>query len=133
MTSASLRFVAVALMLGATALLLQARSGNEVSPPREPLTSLPDHFGPWVGQDLPIDQQTRDILGAGEFLQRNFVNSAQPQPWVDLFIAYFPARKLETPFTRRTTACREKDGFRFSAKLFSSPALTDHFSPRIAS
>jgi len=63
MTSASLRFVVVALMLGATALLLQARSSNEVSPPREPLTSLPDHFGPWVGQDLPIDQQTRDILG----------------------------------------------------------------------
>jgi EpsI family protein len=93
MTSASLRFVVVALMLGATALLLQARSGNEVSPPRESLTSLPDHFGPWVGQDLPIDQQTRDILGAGEFLQRNFVNSAQPQPWVDLFIAYFPSQK----------------------------------------
>ncbi len=93
MKSASLRFVVVALMMGAAALLLQARSSNEVLPQREPLTSLPDHFGPWVSQDLVIDQQTLDILGAGEFLHRNFENPAQPQPWIDLLIAYFPSQK----------------------------------------
>ena len=93
MKSASLRFIVVALMMGAAAFLLQARSSNEVFPPREPLTSLPDHFGPWVSQDLVIDQQTLDILGAGEFLHRNFENPTQPQPWIDLLIAYFPSQK----------------------------------------
>jgi len=93
LNSATLRFVVVALLLGATAFLMQARSDNEVFPPREPLSSLPNQFGPWVGQDLVIDQQTLDILGAGEFLHRSFENRTDPQTWIDLLIAYFPSQK----------------------------------------
>jgi EpsI family protein len=93
MKTSTLRFVVVALLLGATAFLMQARSDNEVFPPREPLNSLPDQFGPWVGQELVIDQQTLDILGAGEFIHRNFENPTQPQPWIDLLIAYFPSQR----------------------------------------
>ncbi len=88
-----LRFVAAAALMGATALLLQARSRNEVFPLREPLTSLPAQFGSWVGEDFSIDQQTRDILGAGEFLLRDYTNSRETQPPVGLFIAYFPTQK----------------------------------------
>ncbi len=88
-----LRFVVAAALMGATALLLQARSRNEVSPPREPLSSLPTRFASWVGEDFSIDQQTRDILGAGEFLLRDFTNSSGPQPPIGLFIAYFPTQK----------------------------------------
>ena len=42
---------------------------------------------------MVIDQQTLDILGAGEFIHRNFENPNPPQPWIDLLIAYFPSQK----------------------------------------
>ena len=93
MSSVSLRFAVVALLMAATAFLTQARSSSEVFPPREPLSSLPNQYGAWVGREMIIDQQTLDILGAGEFLSRKFDNSDQPQPWIDLLIAYFPSQK----------------------------------------
>ena len=93
MKTSTLRFVVVALLLGAAAFVMQARSNNEVFPPRDPLNSFPNQFGPWVGQELVIDQQTLDILGAGEFIHRNFENPKPPQPWIDLLIAYFPSQK----------------------------------------
>jgi EpsI family protein len=93
MKDASLRFAAAALILAATALMLQAHPSSEVFPPRAPLSSLPTQLGEWVGEDLSIDQQTLDILGAGEFLNRNFAKPGEPQNWVDLLIAYFPSQK----------------------------------------
>jgi EpsI family protein len=87
------RFVVVALLLGATSLLIHARSDNEVFPPRESLNSLPAQMGELVGNDIPIDQQTLDILGAGEFLNRSYAKPAEPQNWIDLFIAYFPSQR----------------------------------------
>lgn len=94
MKSASWRFVVVTLLIAGTTYLTQARSANEVFPSREPLTSIPRQLGAWTGgPDIEIDQQTRDILGAGEFLERNYENSDQRQPWIDLLIAYFPSQK----------------------------------------
>jgi len=89
----SLRFAVVAVLMAATALVLRARPSNEVSPPRAPLSSIPTQLGEWVGEDITIDQQTLDILGAGEFLNRNFAKPGEPQNWVDLLIAYFPSQK----------------------------------------
>jgi exosortase D (VPLPA-CTERM-specific) len=89
----SLRFAAAAILMGLTAVLLQARSRTEVSPPREPLSSLPNQFGSWMGEDFSLDQETRDILGAGEFLLRDFTNRSEGLPPVGLFIAYFPTQK----------------------------------------
>jgi EpsI family protein len=93
MKAATLRFVVVAFLMGTTAFLMQARSNSEVFPAREPLSSFPNQFGPWLGQDLVIDQQTLDILGAGEFIHRSFENPTQPQAWIDLLLAYFPSQK----------------------------------------
>ena len=86
-------FVLAAALMAATALLLQARSHNEVFPQHQPLSSLPMQFGGWLGHDYSIDQQTLDILGAGEFLARDFDNRSEPQPPVGLFVAYFPSQK----------------------------------------
>jgi EpsI family protein len=89
----SLRFVMATVLLAATALLLGARSRNEVFPPRQSLNSVPSQFGAWSGRDFSIDQQTLDILGAGEFLLRDYANASQPQPTIGLFLAYFPSQK----------------------------------------
>ncbi len=87
------RFVVIVILLAACALLLRVRPSREVFPPRASLSSLPTHIGDWEGEDISIDQQTLDILGAGEFLNRNFVKAGEPHKWIDLLIAYFPSQR----------------------------------------
>jgi EpsI family protein len=77
----------------ATALVLQAHSRSESFPPRKSLSSLPSQIDGWIGTDGFLDQQTLDILGPGEFLMRDYENPSQPQPWINLYIAYFPTQK----------------------------------------
>jgi EpsI family protein len=93
MKALSLRFLAAAALMAATALVLQARSRSEFFPPRQPLSSLPLHFGAWAGQEFSLDQETLDILGQGEFLLRDYEDASQSQPPIGLFIAYFPSQK----------------------------------------
>lgn len=95
MQSSPLRFGIVAVPMLATALVLQAHSGKEYFPPRASLSSLPSQIDGWTGRDETLDQQTLDILGPGEFLVRDYENASQPQsqPWINLYIAYFPTQK----------------------------------------
>jgi EpsI family protein len=93
MNAGRLRFgITAGLMLG-TALLLQALSSNEYFPPRASLSSLPSQIDGWTGTDDPLDQQTLKILGPGEFLVRDYENASAPQPWINLYIAYFPTQR----------------------------------------
>ena len=101
MNAGSLRFGIAAVLMLATALVLQAHSRSEYFPPRASLSSLPLQIDGWKGTDSVLDQQTLDILGPGEFLVRDYENSSQPQPqpepqpqpWINLYIAYFPTQK----------------------------------------
>jgi EpsI family protein len=87
------RFTLVALLLAMTAIFLQARGRTETRLSREPLASLPYHLGPWAGTDVAMPQDILDILGPGDFLQRFYENTAASQPYVDLFLAYFPSQR----------------------------------------
>jgi EpsI family protein len=89
----SLRFGIAALLMLATALVLQAHSHSEYFPPRAPLSSLPSQIDGWSGTDDALDRQTLDVLGPGDFLVRDYENASQPQPWINLYIAYFPTQK----------------------------------------
>jgi len=93
MKNGSLHFGVAAVLMLATALALQAHSGDDSHPPRAPLSSLPLQIDGWRGTDSVLDQQTLDILGPGEFLVRDYENASQPQPWINLYIAYFPSQK----------------------------------------
>lgn len=95
MKDGSLRFGIAAVLLLATAIVLQAHSRNEFFPPRASLSSLPLQIDGWTGTDSVLDQQTLDILGPGEFLVRDYENASQTegQPWINLYIAYFPTQK----------------------------------------
>jgi EpsI family protein len=97
MKSGSLRFWMVAPLMLAAALLLQAHSRDEVFLPRHCLKFFPAQIDGWTGTDETLDQETLDILGPGDFLVRNYVrdseNSSDPQPWINLYIAYFPSQK----------------------------------------
>jgi len=93
----SSNFVVAALLVAAAATFLQVHPHNEVFPPRLPLKSFPQQLGSWTGTDIPIDQETLDVLGHGEFLHRGYQNEAE-QSAIDLFVAYFPSQRSgETP------------------------------------
>jgi len=93
----SFRFGIAAVLMLATALVLQAHSRSEYFPPRISLGSLPSQIDGWTGTDSVLDKQTLDILGPGEFLVRDYENKSQQEaarePWIDLYIAYFPSQK----------------------------------------
>src|SRR5258706_8725669 len=97
MNARSLRFGIASVLMLATALVLQAHSRSEFFPPRESLSSLPQQIDGWTGTDSVLDQETLDILGPGEFLIRDYETASQSQPqsqpWINLYIAYFPTQK----------------------------------------
>jgi len=86
------RFLWAAALLASTGIFLRARSRAEILPPRQELASLPLRHGDWVGTNLGISQDVRDVLGDGDFLSRVY-QRARREPYVDLFIAYFPSQR----------------------------------------
>jgi EpsI family protein len=88
-----LRFVCAAVLIGLTAVLLQARGRNEVFAQRLPLKSFPEQLGAWTGTDRSIDKETLDILGPGDFLFREYSAQGDTEPAVNLYIAYFPTQR----------------------------------------
>jgi EpsI family protein len=98
MKNITLRFVLAALLIASTAIFMQGRNRQEVFPPRLGLQTFPPSLGAWTGTDTPIDKDALDVLGRGEFLLRIYQNQVQPQPFVDLFIAYYRSQRTgETP------------------------------------
>ena len=85
------RFVVVLILLGGTALLLQARNSSEIIPTRTELSEFPHSFEGWNSTDIPISQDVREILGPGDFLLRDY--RPQSGGTVNLFIAYFPSQR----------------------------------------
>lgn len=88
----NLRFWITALLLAAATLLLYTRPGADHNPPSQPLRQLPIFISDWTGRDQKIDQETRDVLGAGDFLSRLYTGPAKRVP-ISLFIAYFPSQR----------------------------------------
>lgn len=86
------RFWTVVVLLAGTALLLFARGNADVIPASEPLSQVPDRIEGWTGRDLPISQDTLDVLGAGDFLSRIYEQEGQPTP-IGLLIGYFPTQR----------------------------------------
>jgi EpsI family protein len=87
-----LRFVLAAALIALTAILLQARGRTEIIPSRLPLSSFPAQLGNWSGKDIPLDKDTLDVLGPGDFLVRDYSTPDQPEP-TNLYIAYFPSQR----------------------------------------
>jgi len=86
------RFVPLALVLVAAVALLNARSRVEILPPPVELSSFPLVLGPWQGIDLNLSQGELQVLGPGQFLLRNYLNTKN-QSVANLFVAYFPSQR----------------------------------------
>jgi EpsI family protein len=88
----SARFWIVVLLLAGTALVLHKHANSEVIPVSEPLWQVPREIAGRTGTDIPIDQETLNVLGAGDFLSRVYTREGQSLP-VGLFIGYFPTQR----------------------------------------
>jgi EpsI family protein len=88
-----LRFILAAALIVSAAIFLQARGRNEIFPPRLPLQSFPTQLSDWTGTDIAIQKDVLEVLGPGDFLLRVYQNPVEKQPFVDLFIAYFPSQR----------------------------------------
>jgi EpsI family protein len=93
MRASTARFVLAALLIGSTAVFLQARQRTEVFPPRLPLQSFPMQLGNWTGTNVPLEKNVLDVLGPGDFLLRDYEDGRTEQPAVNLFIAYFRSQR----------------------------------------
>jgi EpsI family protein len=89
--NSALRFVFAAVLMAAAAGFLRAHGGSEVFPARPDLQMFPVQLGDLTGTDFPIDQDTRDKLGHGEFLHRVYQDGKSPS--IDLFIAYYRSQR----------------------------------------
>ena len=86
------RFWAVIAMLAGTVAVLYARGSADRIPGRERLEKFPETVGGWMGADLPIDEESLEVLGPGDFLSRSYTQSNVAEP-INLFVAYFPTQR----------------------------------------
>jgi EpsI family protein len=96
----SLRFLVVAVLMGATAVLLKARGDVDRVPPSRPLSELPKSIGSRSATDIPIEPGVLELLGGGTFLNRVYtVQNTGPalgtndRASIGLFIGYFPTQR----------------------------------------
>ena len=87
-----IRFIPVALLMGAAALFVHGRGVGDQLPPRKDLASFPDQIGEWSGTRLSIRADVLDVLGPGEYSQRLYQNPNEDR-YVDLFLAYVPNQR----------------------------------------
>lgn len=87
-----LRYWTVVALLASTVLFLHSRSRFERKPDREPLSQIPNRIEAWRGTDQPIDSEILNVLGAGDFLSRVYVQDTAVAP-ISLFLGYFPSQR----------------------------------------
>jgi EpsI family protein len=88
----NLRFWTAVMLLAGTIILLHSRPNADQNPPSEALSQFPSEIAGRIGSDQQFDQETLDVLGAGDFLSRIYTQGAQTSP-ISLFIAYFPTQR----------------------------------------
>jgi EpsI family protein len=96
----SLRLWLVVLLMSFTALVLYVRGDQDRVPPSLPLSGLPTTIGPRSAVDVEIPDEELQVLGKGDFLNRDYLpdpraRGAAPGDRADigLFIAYFPTQR----------------------------------------
>jgi len=94
------RFWIVVLLMSFTVLVLHLRGDQDRVPPSKPLEELPSTIGSRLATDIPLDQETLQVLGKGDFLNREYTSSPAAQATnagdttpIGLYIAYFPTQR----------------------------------------
>jgi len=86
------RFIVATLLIAVAAILLHARAGSEVFPPRLELKQFPSQLGDWTGRDVSVDKDILDVLKPSDYLLRIYQNP-QAGEYIDLFIPYYRSQR----------------------------------------
>jgi EpsI family protein len=92
MPSGGLRFTLAATLLALTAGIFRLW-GPEVIPASRPLSSFPAQLENWGATPVELDQNTLEVLGHGDFMERVYQDPSHKLPAFDLFVAYFPSQR----------------------------------------
>jgi exosortase D (VPLPA-CTERM-specific) len=85
-------FILAAVLIAGTAILLHARAGSEVFPPRLALKQFPEQLGSWTGRDVPIEPDVLDILRPSDYVERIYSNPEKTQ-YIDLLIPFYRSQR----------------------------------------
>jgi EpsI family protein len=117
------RFWIVTLLLLSTIFVLQSRGDVDKVPDSEPLSRMPVSYGPWTSQDIPLTNDTLEVLGKGDFLNRVYTFQPQagqsPLPPISLFIGYFASQRTgQTMHSPQN--CLPGAGWTFDSKKYTN-------------
>jgi EpsI family protein len=91
------RFWIIIAILISTIFVLQSRGDVDQVPVSEPLSRMPLSFGAWTAQDIPLTDDTLEVLGKGDFLNRIYTfeapSGSHREPPISLFIGYFASQR----------------------------------------
>jgi EpsI family protein len=91
------RFWIIIALLTSTIFVLQSRGDVDNVPASQPLSLMPSAFGNWTAQDIPLTDDTLEVLGKGDFLNRVYSVAPAPgvpaTPPISLFIGYFASQR----------------------------------------
>jgi EpsI family protein len=93
----SSRFWVIIVLLVSTIFVLESRGDVDRVPPSEPLAQMPRNFGPWTSRDVPLTDDTLEVLGKGDFLNRIYTFEPTGEktsvPPISVFIGYFASQR----------------------------------------
>lgn len=91
----SARFWVIVLLMTFSAMVLHVRGDVDQVPYSLPLSQLPRIIDDRTSTEVPLDQETLDVLGKGDFLYRVYSTrpGATPTRPISLFIGYFPTQR----------------------------------------
>jgi EpsI family protein len=120
------RFLLVIVLLASTAFVLQSRGDADLIPVSQPLSQMPEHFGGWTAQDVPLTDDTLAVLGQGDFLNRVYTSppasassSTTRLAPISLFIGYFPSQRTgQTMHSPQN--CLPGAGWTFDSQRYTS-------------
>jgi EpsI family protein len=91
------RFWIIIVLLTSTIFVLQSRGDVDQVPFSQPLNMMPKDFGSWTSRDIPLSDDTLEVLGKGDFLNRIYTLPPTPGspavPPISLFIGYFASQR----------------------------------------
>lgn len=93
------RFWVIVILLSFSALVLHVRGDEDHVPYSRPLSELPTTLGARAATEIPLNQETLDVLGKGDFLYRMYTaaptapKTLDAQTPISLFIGYFPTQR----------------------------------------
>lgn len=94
------RFWCIVVLMAFTAFVLHVRGDVDKVPQSRPLAEMPTVIGNRTALDIPLDAETLEVLGKGDFLNRLYTPSPTSQATsgagqgpVGLYIAYFATQR----------------------------------------